>query len=184
MPTGSPKFKRAAYDAALSSSAPVTREDAPVWEITLWPNRSLGRTGFRVTMAIAALGFAIPVLPFVWAGGFWVLLPFVLVAFVALGLAFKANNRHGQMREHVCLWKDLIAVERHEINGQIKRWSCNPYWMRTKLVADGGPVDNYLTLIGSDREIELGAFLSPEERLELLADIEAAIKRLGQHYAS
>jgi uncharacterized membrane protein len=180
----SPKFKRAAYDAALSSSAPIEREDPPVWEITLWPNRSLGLIGFRVTMAIAALGFAIPVLPFVWAGGFWVLLPFVGVAFVALGLAFKANNRHGQMREHVSLWKDLIAVERHEVNGEIKRWSCNPYWMRSNLVKDGGPVDNYLTLIGSDREIELGAFLSPEERLELLADIEAAIKQLGQHYAN
>jgi len=176
----SPKFKRAAYDAALSSSAPVVRSDTPEWEITLWPNRSLGRTGFRMTMLIAAIGFAIPVLPFVWAGGFWVLLPFVLIAFIALAFAFKANNRHGQMREHVSLWKDLIAVERHEVNGTIKRWSCNPYWMRSRLVKDGGPVDNYLTLIGSDREIELGAFLSPEERLALLADIEAAIKRLGQ----
>ena len=184
MPRPSPKFKRAAYDAALSSSAPVVREDAPLWEITLWPNRSLGRTGFRVTMAITAIGFAIPVLPFLWAGGFWVLLPFVAVAFIALALAFKLNNRHGQMREHVSLWKDLIAVERHEVSGEVKRWRCNPYWMRTKLVTEGGPVDNYLTLIGSDREIELGAFLSPEERLELLADIEAAIKRLGQHTAT
>ena len=184
MPRPSPKFKRAAYDAALSSSAPVVREDPPAWEITLWPNRSLGSAGFRVTMAIAALGFAIPVLPFVWAGGFWVLLPFVFVAFAALGLAIKANTRHGQLREHVSLWKDLIAVERHEVSGEIKRWSCNPYWMRSKLVKEGGPVDNYLTLIGSDREIELGAFLSPEERLDLLADIEAAIKRLGQHTAT
>jgi len=183
MPRPSPKFKRAAYDAALSSSAPVVRKAPPVWEITLWPNRSLGRTGFRVTMALAAIGFAIPVLPFIWAGGFWVLLPFVGVVFSALAVAFKANNRHGQMREHVSLWKDLIAVERHEVNGEVKRWNCNPYWMRTMLVSDGGPVDNYLILIGSDRKIELGAFLSPEERVELLADIEAAIKDLGQHYA-
>jgi len=179
----SPKFKRAAYDAALSSSAPVVRDDAPVWETTLWPNRSLGRTGFKVTMSILAIGFAIPVLPFMWAGGFWVLLPFVIIAFFALWLAFKINNRHGQLREHVGLWPDLIAVERREVNGDIKRWRCNPYWMRYKLVKEGGPVDNYLTLIGSDREIELGAFLSPEERVVLIAEIEAAIKSLGQHYA-
>ncbi len=183
MRPNSPKFKRAAYDAALSSSAPVERRDAPVWETTLWPNRSLGRTGFRVTMAILAIGFAIPVLPFVWAGAYWVLLPFVGVAFTSLWLAFKVNNRHGQLREHISLWQDLIAVERHEVNGDIKRWRCNPYWMRSKLVKEGGPVDNYLTLIGADREIELGVFLSPEERVELLAEIEAAIKRLGQHYA-
>ncbi|NOR62198.1 MAG: DUF2244 domain-containing protein [Rhodobacteraceae bacterium] len=183
MRPSSPKFKRAAYDAALSSSAPVVREDAPIWETTLWPNRSLGRTGFRVTMSILAVGFAIPVLPFMWAGGFWVLLPFVGVAFLALWLAFKMNNRHGQLREHVSLWPDLIAVERREVDGDIKRWRCNPYWMRYKLVKEGGPVDNYLTLIGSDREIELGAFLSPEERVTLIADIESAIKGLGQNYA-
>jgi uncharacterized membrane protein len=178
----SPKFKRAAYDAALSSAAVVDRQDPPVWEVTLWPNRSLGRVGVRVTMAIAAAGLCIPVLPFVWAGGFWVLLPFVFVAFLALGYAFKANNRAGELREHISLWNDLIAVERHEVNGEIKRWSCNPYWMRSKLVEEGGPVDNYLTLTGSDREIELGAFLSPEERVQLRADIESAIRRLGQHY--
>ena len=182
MPLGSNNFKRAAYDAALSSSTPVVLDDAPVWEATLWPNRSLGRKGLKITMAIVALGFALPVLPFAWAGGFWVLLPFVATVFVALLLAFKANYRHGRLREHVGLWPDVIAVERHELNGEVKRWKTNPYWMRSKLLAEGGPVENYLTLIGSDREIELGAFLSPEERVELLADIEQAIKQLGQHY--
>ncbi len=178
MPTGSAKFKRAAYDAALSSSAPVLRDDAPIWETTLWPNRSLGPVGFRNTMLIAALGFALPVIPFVWAGAYWILLPFVFVAFGSLWLAFKMNNRHGQLREHIGLWPDLIAVERHELNGEIKRWQANPYWLRIKFVKSGGPVDNYLTLIGSDREIEIGAFLSPEERTALKSQLETHIQRL------
>lgn len=178
MPRPSPKFKRAAYDAALSSSAPVERDDPPIWETTLWPNRSLSRTGFRVTMLILAIGFAIPVLPFAWAGGFWVLLPFVGVSFLALWLAFKMNNRHGQLREHISLWNNLLAIERHEVSGEVKRWQANPYWLRIKLVQEGGPVDNYLTLIGSDREIELGAFLSPEERAALKGELETHINRL------
>ncbi len=184
MPAGSAKFKRAAYDAALSSSAPVERADQPVWHATLWPNRSLGRRGLRNTMLIAAIGFALPVLPFIFAGAGWILLPFAGGAFALLWLAFTFNNRHGQLHEHIILWPDLIAVERHELNGEIKRWQCNPYWMRSKLVKSGGPVDNYLTLTGSDREIEIGAFLSPEERVALLADIESAIKKLGRHHAS
>jgi len=174
----SPKFKRAAYDAALSSSAPVERDDAPIWETTLWPNRSLGRTGFRITMAILAIGFAIPVLPFMWAGGFWILLPFVITAFIALWLAFKMNNRQGRLREHISLWHNLLAIERHEVSGEVKRWQANPYWLRIKLVEEGGPIDNYLTLIGSDREIELGAFLSPEERAALKGELETHINRL------
>ena len=178
MPPGSAKFKRAAYDAALSSSAPVKRDDPPIWEITLWPNRSLSREGFRNTMIIAILGFSLPVFPFVMAGAGWILLPYVVFALGFLYFAFKLNNRHGQLREHVSLWRDLMAVERHEVTGEIKRWQTNPYWLRIKLVEAGGPVDNYLTLIGSDREIELGAFLSPEERASLKAEIQAHIKKL------
>jgi len=179
----SPKFKRAAYDAALSSSAPVIRDEPPVWDATLRPNRSLTRAGLRKTMLIAAIGFALPVLPFIYAGAGWISLPLTLTTFALLLLAFRQNNRAGQLCEYVRLWPDLIAVERHELNGDIKRWHCNPYWMRSKIVAEGGPVENYLTLAGSDREIELGAFLSPDERVVLQADIEREIKDLGQHYA-
>ena len=129
-------------------------------------------------MGVLAIGFAIPVLPFVWAGAYWALLPFVGMAFAGLWFAFKTNNRHGELREHISLWHNLLAIERHEINGEVKRWQANPYWLRIRLVEDGGPVENYLTLIGSDREIEVGAFLSPEERAQLKDELEKHIKRL------
>ena len=41
----------------------------------------------------------------------------------------------------------------------------------------GGPVDNYLTLKGGGREIELGAFLSPEERADLHDQILTLLAR-------
>ena len=37
---------------------------------------------------------------------------------------------------------------------------------------------NYLTLSGNDREVELGAFLSEEERIALKADLTARLARL------
>lgn len=178
MPPKSSKFKRAAYDAALSSSAPVDRDDPPIWEITLWPHRSLGRKGFRNTMLLAAFGLLLPTFPLFFTSAGWTMAPFVIGAFFLLWLAFKANYRHGKLREHLSLWPDLIAVERHELNGDIKRWQANPYWLKIKLVAAGGPVDNYLTLIGNNREIELGAFLSPEERAALKGELESHINRL------
>ncbi|MEM8820806.1 MAG: DUF2244 domain-containing protein [Pseudomonadota bacterium] len=39
-----------------------------------------------------------------------------------------------------------------------------------------GRPENYLTLKGGGREIELGAFLSPEERLSLAERLEDAIR--------
>jgi uncharacterized membrane protein len=38
----------------------------------------------------------------------------------------------------------------------------------------GGPVENYLTLRGGDREVEIGAFLDAKERLALYGEIKAA----------
>ena len=40
------------------------------------------------------------------------------------------------------------------------------------------PIENYLTLEGNQRTIELGAFLSPEERIELKVNIETALNGL------
>lgn len=178
MASGSEKFERAASDAALSSSEPVQRADPPLWEITLWPNRSLGRKGFRNTMLLTGFGLLLPTLPLFFTPAGWLMAPFVGGAFGLLWLAFRANYRQGRLSEHLSLWNDLIAVERHEVNGEIRRWCANPYWLRIKIVEEGGPVDNYLTLIGSDREIEIGAFLSPEERVALKGEIERRIHAL------
>jgi len=40
------------------------------------------------------------------------------------------------------------------------------------------PVENYLTLEGNQRTVELGGFLSPEERLTLKAAIDETLRSL------
>jgi len=72
---------------------------------------------------------------------------------------------------------DEMRVERREPSGRILRWRADPYWVRLDLHAEGRKVENYLTLRGGGREIELGAFLSPDERARLHDEIEAAIRR-------
>ncbi len=175
------KQRAAAQAAALFASSNITRSDPPVFALSLWPNRSLGRVGLRNTMILIAVGLTIPVLPMLTNPVGWALLPFVGAAFLAMWLAFRRNYSDAQLTEYLYLWPDMIAVERHELNGEIKFWQTNPYWMHITLRAKGGPVDNYLTLRGSDREIELGAFLSPKERVALCADIEQAVRDLGQN---
>jgi uncharacterized membrane protein len=50
--------------------------------------------------------------------------------------------------------------------------------VRVTLRDKGGPVEKYLTLRGSDREVELGAFLSPEERETLHAELTRVLAGL------
>ena len=59
-----------------------------------------------------------------------------------------------------------------------RQWQANPYWVRLTLRRDG-PVEDYLTLTDGQREIELGALLSPEERRQLRDELAAALGDLG-----
>lgn len=149
---------------ALDGRAP------PILDLTLWPNRSLSRRGFAWVLGLVAAGLAIPILPFLGTRAGLGLIPFPLAALVALWAALRRNYADGRLTERIRLWPDLVAVERREPRGAVRTWQANPHWVRVALRSDG-PVERYLTLRGGGREIELGAFLSPEERESLHAEL-------------
>ncbi len=158
------------------TDTPPDRSDPPLYKVTLWPHRSLGRTGFRNTMLLVMIGITIPMIPLVLTAHSWKVLPFGIAPVALLYLFFKRNYRDGRLTEELTLWPDLITVERTEPDGSRRHWHANPYWVRIGLRDQ--PVENYLTLKGNQREIELGAFLTPEERATLKAEIEDALRAL------
>jgi uncharacterized membrane protein len=152
------------------------RHDRPLYAATLWPNRSLGQRGYRITMRIAAAGLALPLIAVSATPVFWGLLPFALAALGMLWLGFRRNQFDGRLTEAVTLWRDEMRVERREPSGRVLRWSADPWHVRLAVYEDA-KVEHYLTLRGAGREIELGAFLSPEERAALAAEIGDALTR-------
>ncbi|MDE3080073.1 MAG: DUF2244 domain-containing protein [Paracoccaceae bacterium] len=157
---------------------PWTDGDLPVAELHLWPNRSLPRGGFVLIIAATAALFLVPLLALVGSPELWGVLPFAVLTGGGLWLAFRSNYRSGKLIERLRLWPNRIEINRHEPDGRQLDWTANPHWIRIALHAEGGPVEQYLTLKGSGREVELGAFLSPEERVALKDQIERAIARL------
>ncbi len=157
---------------------PVWRErlDRPVYDVTLWPNRSLTRRGHGMAMGTAAAGFALPLAGLVGTPAFWGLAPFLALAYGALWLAIRRNGRHLCIVERLTLWRDEVRVERCEPDGRRLRWQAEPMRVRLRLHKDA-KVEDYLTLAGGGREIELGAFLAPEERVALADEIESALSR-------
>jgi uncharacterized membrane protein len=157
---------------------PLWRErlDRPIYDVTLWPNQSLTRRGHRMAMGTAAAGLSLPLFAVAGTPVFWGLAPFLLLAFGALWLAIRRNGRHLRIQERLTLWRDEVRVERREPNGRLLRWQAEPLRVRLRLHKDG-KVEDYLTLAGGAREIELGAFLAPEERVALATEIEAALTR-------
>lgn len=152
------------------------RRDVPVYSVGLWPNQSLGQGGYRFALWIAAAGVAIPMSIVAGTPAFWGLLPFAAGTVLALRYALRRNRRDLRYSESLEVWPDEIRVVRHEAGGRCLRWQAEPMRVRVRLHGDG-PVEDYLTLTGGGREIELGAFLSPEERVSLAAEIEAALTR-------
>lgn len=131
-----------------------------------------------MVLALACLGLAVPLLPAIGTPVFWGLLPFEIGALGLLWIGFSRSNRDGALSEILTLWRDEMRVERREPSGRVLRWRADPYWVRLSLHPEGRKVENYLTLRGSGREIELGAFLSPDERSEVKEELEAALGQI------
>ena len=142
----------------------------------LWPYRSLPRRGFVWFVGATAVLIAVPLLAVLGTPVLWGLLPFLLLALAALWWALERSYRDGEIIEDLELARDRMRLVRHGPRGQHREWEANPYWVRVVRHEKGGPVPHYLTLAGGPREVEIGSFLSEEERVALALDLTA---RLG-----
>lgn len=161
---------------------PHTSPTAPrVLEI--WPHQSLEPRGFVVMIAVTALLLSVPLIATLATSAFWALLPFPLLAIMALWLALKRSRRDRQIFETLTLSTDLVSLSQthHALR---KDWQDNPYWVELTCTKDGGPVENYLTLKGpAGRRVEIGAFLSPDERVALYRELAPLLPLRGASHA-
>lgn len=164
---------------APETSGAFCRQDEPLAELHLWPYRSLPRRGFVNFVAITAALITLPLLAVLGTPVLWGLLPFVAGALGLMYLMLQRSYRDGELLEELTLWPDRVALVRHNPRGPRQEWQANPWWVRVSLHEKAGPVENYITLKGEGREVEIGAFLSPEERLELFADLQRHLPRRG-----
>lgn len=179
----SDKLETAGEDSpAVSMSDPFQRRDPPVWRVRLWPHRSLSKQGFRWIMGLTAAGLSLPLIALAPTGASLALAPYAAAAFGMLWLFLKLSYFSGRLTEELLLWPDTIAVERREPMGKVRRWVANPYWVDID-TTNTRTIQNYLTLRGGGRKIELGAFLTPEERVELAGELRSQINRLARPLA-
>ncbi len=150
----------------------------PALHLVLWPNRSLPARGFAGFIALTCGLIALPLLGVLGTPVLWGLLPFFVLTVGGLWIALRRNYADGRLTEELHLWSDRVSLVRTEPRGARRAWEANPYWVRVALRAEGGPVENYLTLKGGGREVEIGAFLSPEERADLRELLERALSRV------
>jgi uncharacterized membrane protein len=142
--------------------------------LRLWPHHSLPRRGFVGFIGGTALLISLPLFFVLGSAVLWGLLPFFVAAVAGMYWALERNYRDGDILEVLTFHTTRLHLSRHGPRGRHQVWEANPHWARVELHQTGGPVPNYITLRGGPREVEIGAFLSEEERIALSAELERA----------
>lgn len=168
------------YPEALST---YKDGEPPIWRVLLWPHRSLPKGGFAFFIAMSSFLLVIPLLPLIGTMAFWGLLPFLVLTIAALWFFLMRSYRDGQLVEELSLWEDHMTLvrlnPRSSPEPERQDWSANPYWVT--VTNHDQPVEDYLTLSGGPREVQLGTFLTPEERRSLKQTIEDKLRALPQN---
>ena len=150
---------------------------APFIKIRLAPNRSLDSYGTKVVFAVIACGFMLPIIPFIGSPVGTTLTIFSGLTFYLFLTLLQKNFQQGSTFEEILISKNKIIVVHQEKNKEQMTWEGNPYWTKVNLDINNSKLKNYLTLAGKGKHIELGAFLSPDERVELRDKIQNALAK-------
>ncbi len=156
--------------------APEGDPAAPL-TLRIWPHRPLTPPGFAKAVGVTAIFGALPLLALLGTPLLWVMLPFALVTLAGFWIALKRSYREG-LEEVLTLRHDTAELIHRAPGRADKVWHANPYWVQVTLYTDQGPVEHYLTLKGDGREVEIGAFLGPDERVALYAELQDVFRRL------
>ncbi|MEO0916144.1 MAG: DUF2244 domain-containing protein, partial [Pseudomonadota bacterium] len=147
--------------------------------LTLWPHQSMTRGGFSWFIGTTAAMLSLPLFAVLGSTVAWVLMVFFLVTLAATWRAITANQKDRSTRELLRFSETEVNLEHRPAKGPPLFWRANPHWVSVNLRHDG-PVEKYLTLRGGGREVELGRFLTPDEREELYDELLVRIAAPGR----
>jgi len=152
--------------------------EAPLFEATITPHRSLGPRGFRLLMLGLAACTVAAGLRFYLLGA-WPVVAFLGLDMLLLWVAFRLNYRHARQYERLRLTREALTVERRGHRGERRAWTFQPAWLRVELERPPEP-DSPLYLASHGRRFAIAAFLSAQEKVELAQALDAGLLRARQ----
>ena len=147
----------------------------PLFSAALQPDRSPGITGGWVALAVATL-LATPLA---------ILIPEILLPSVAAFLAGTASmsalsvqqSRRRRMRQQVTLWTDQLEIVTTQSKGESVLRRFDPKTVRLILVRDENEKAIAMRLRSGKEELELGAFLNPEDKSSFAKAFGTALRK-------
>lgn len=141
-----------------------------------WPYRSLPKKGFVIVISLAFGLIALPLLAVIGTILLWGLLPFAMAAVWALWWGLQRSYKDGEIFEELTITDSHLHLTHTHPRQGMKEFTCNPYWVSVNMHQTDGPVPYYVTLKSEGREVEVGSFLSEDERRRLYAELSDALR--------
>ena len=139
-----------------------------MFEAVLYPNQSLGGTGFAVLMAAIVLVSGLVGAGFALVGA-WPVSGFLGLDVVLLYLAFRWNARQSRRADVVRLDQNGLLVRRILPGGKEQSWRFQTAWVQVEL--EGREV----RLRSHGKELVIGTFLTSDERQAFAASLKSAL---------
>lgn len=157
----------------MDSSNQAALEKRQPFSAILLPHRSLGRKGFVILMAAAAVAsFAAGVLFFLI--GAWPVAGFLGLDVLLIYGAFRLNYRSGRLVEKIELDDNELKLIRVHPSGRAESWSFNPYWVHLDVERRPRRTD-VLSLRLHGRRIVFGSFLTQNEKRDFARVLSEAL---------
>jgi len=150
--------------------------EAPLFEVRLTPHRSLSPRGFVIISWILLLvGFAHGTL-FLTIGA-WPVVGFAGLEWLLFWWLFRRHFRGDASAERLSLYRDRLMLENRDAKGAVTRLDLQPYWLRV-ILEETSAMSSRLYLASHGRYVEVGRFLSVEERSRLAETLRQELARL------
>ena len=152
----------------------ATKEDL-LFDAVLRPHRSLSKPGFLIVMGVLTVVSFCAGMVFLLQGA-WPVMGFFGLEVGLVYIAFRLNYRSGRLFETLQLGPAELLVRRVDPAGRAASWTFQPNWLRVQM--DNPPEhESQLVLTSHGRSLTIGAFLTPEERLEVALALRTALSQ-------
>lgn len=149
---------------------------SPLYSALLTPHRALSPKGIRWVIALTACMASIPGLVF-FALGAWPIVGFLGLDVLLLYWALSHSLKSGDAYEEIRLWPDSLSIRQVSAAGIETSENFNPFYVRFNAVRDREERVTALQLLTRGRSLEIGRFLTPDDKAQFAKAFSAALYR-------
>lgn len=152
-----------------------------LYEISLYPYRSLNKTGFLVLMLCLGLVSFVAGIMFMIKGA-WPVFGFFGIDILLVYIFFKINFKSGKKKEILVLTKNQLIVKFYDSKKILKTQRLDANWLKIRLIRFKNEMSK-LQISSKNKSIIVGSFLRHEEKIDVVNSLQKALKKYHFNYA-